>query len=145
MPFNSRPRCLGRSWIQFDFGAPQAIQAVTFALGGPRDPLAQFGSETKDGPVLQSSLDGVQFEPVVRLLTFGAVQHTMSFAPVREKFFRREFTEKAASKLNLGDIDLREMGIEGPDWSAKAQHFGAGATHGVVCEPGGGESCVRHA
>ena len=106
-----------KSWIQFEFDAPQAIQAITFALGGQRDRLEQSGGETKDGPVLQSSQDGLLFEPVVRLPTLGAVQHTMSFAPVRAKFFRLEFTEKAASKLNTGNSDPSEMGLKAPNGS----------------------------
>ena len=98
------------SWIQFDFGKPTSIRAVTYAAGGPRDPLALFGSETNDGPVLQSSDDGSTFAPVVRLPTFGAVQHTMSFPAKTARYFRLTFTEKPSAPLM--PFDNSEMGVK---------------------------------
>jgi hypothetical protein len=98
-----------RSWIQFDFGRPTAIRAVTYAAGGPRDPLALFGTETNDGPVLESSDDGTTFTPVVRLPTFGAVQHTMSFPMKTARYFRLSFTEKPA--VSALPIDMGELGM----------------------------------
>lgn len=98
-----------KSWVQFEFDKPQSIQAVTLAVGGPRDPLAQFQGETGQGPVLESSDDGVTFQDVVRMPTAGAVQHTMSFKPVSARFFRLSFLEKAPPKP---DIDLSEFGIK---------------------------------
>ena len=31
-----------KSWVQFEYPEPHTIDAVTVAMGGPRDPLAQF-------------------------------------------------------------------------------------------------------
>jgi (4-O-methyl)-D-glucuronate---lignin esterase len=103
-----------KSWVQFEFAKPQSIQAVTFAMGGPGDPLAQFQGETGQGPVFEKSDDGITFQEVVRIPTAGAVQHTMSFQPVMARFFRLSFLEKEPAKAGLGDIDLSEFGGKRP-------------------------------
>jgi hypothetical protein len=100
-----------KSWIQYDFAKPQTIRGVTLAMGGPGDPLAQFQGETGEGPVLESSNDGITFSTIVRLPTAGAVQHTMSFEPVTARYFRLSFLEKAQSSAGLGDIDLSDFGV----------------------------------
>ncbi len=100
------------AWIQFDFGKPTAIRAVTYAQGAGRDPLAIFGGETNDGPVLESSDDGVTFTPVVRLPTFGAAQHTLSFPPKTARYFRLTFLEKPASSAM--PFDTGELGMKMP-------------------------------
>ncbi|HZY74150.1 MAG TPA: glycosyl hydrolase [Edaphobacter sp.] len=103
-----------KSWVQFEFAKPQSIQAVTFAMGGPGNPLAQFQPETGKGPVLEKSDDGVTFQEVVRLPTAGAVQHTMSFPAATARFFRLSFLEPPPAKPQPGDIDLSELGIKLP-------------------------------
>jgi hypothetical protein len=100
-----------KAWIQFEFSQAQPIQGVTFALGGPRDPLAIFAGETGNGPVLEASDDGQTFRPVVTIPTAGAVEHTLSFAPVTARFFRLSFLTKAAPAAGLGDIDFSELGV----------------------------------
>ena len=103
-----------KSWIQFEFAKPEMMQAVTLAMGGPANPLAQFQGETGKGPVLEKSDDGVTFQEIVRLPTAGAVQHTLSFPPVSARFFRLTFLEEQPAKGGLGDIDLSEFGIKPP-------------------------------
>jgi hypothetical protein len=103
-----------KSWVQFEFAKPQSIQAVTFAMGGLGDPLAQFQGETGEGPVLEKGDDGVTFQEIVRVPTAGAVQHTLSFQPVSARFFRLSFLEKPPAKAGLGDIDLSEFGGKRP-------------------------------
>ncbi len=100
-----------KAWIQYEFQQPQAIQAVTFALGGPRDPLAIFAGETGNGPVVEASDDGQTFRPIVTLPTAGAAQHTLSFAPVTARFFRLSFLTKAPPPNSMGDIDFSELGV----------------------------------
>lgn len=56
-----------KSWIQYEFATLQTTRAVTLAMGGPGDSLAQFQGETGDGPVLESSDDGTIFATIVRL------------------------------------------------------------------------------
>ena len=97
-------------WIRYEFSEPTTVQSVTYAAGGPRDPLAMFMGESNGGPVLQSSQDGTTFTDVVRIPTSGAVQHTMDFAPVTARFFRISYLEKAPPSNNLGDIDMSDFG-----------------------------------
>jgi len=104
-----------KSWIQYAFDHPQTFQAVTFAEGRPRDSLAQSGAEKGDGPVLESSSDGVSFAPIVTLPTFGAVQHTLAFDPVTARFFRLSFTEKVPPP---GGIDPADFGAKPPSGAA---------------------------
>ena len=100
-----------KAWIQYEFAQPIAIQAVTFALGGPRDPLALFAGETGNGPVFESSEDGKAFHPIATLPTAGAVQHTLSFVPVTARFFRLSFLTKAPPAHIEGEMDLSELGV----------------------------------
>jgi hypothetical protein len=100
-----------KSWIQFEYPEPHTIDAVTVAMGRPRDPLAQFAGETGHGPVVEASDAGQQFRSIVTIPTAGAVQHTMAFAPVTARFFRLTFTTLEPPKSMLGDIDLSDLGI----------------------------------
>lgn len=117
-----------KSWVQFEFSKPQSIQAVTFAMGGPRNPLAQFEGETGRGPVLEKSDDGVTFEEIVRMPTAGAVQHTMAFPVVTARFFRLSFLEAQPEKGQLGDIDPAELGIK-PETGPQMHHVAELALH----------------
>ena len=86
------------AWVQFDFGKPMTMRAVTLVMGGPPDPFAIFGSESGQGPVLESSVDGASFSPVVRMPTFGSIEHTMTFVPVTARYFRLSFLERETDK-----------------------------------------------
>jgi hypothetical protein len=97
-------------WIAYEFPQPVTIQSVTYAAGGPRDPLSIFLGESNGGPVLQSSQDGTTFTDVVRIPTAGSVQHTMEFAPITARFFRISYLEKAPPSTMQGDIDLSDFG-----------------------------------
>ena len=97
-------------WIRYEFPQPITVQSVTYAAGGPRDPLSIFLGESNGGPVLQSSQDGINFVDVIRIPTAGAVQHTMEFAPVTARFFRISYLEKVPPSMMQGDIDFSEFG-----------------------------------
>lgn len=99
------------SWLLYEFPEPVTIQAVTYAAGGPRNPLAIFMGETNDGPLLQSSADGKTFTDIVRMPVAGSVEHTMDFAPVTARFFRLAYAEKEQPSNMQGDIDLSEFGM----------------------------------
>jgi hypothetical protein len=102
-----------KAWLQYDLGKSVTVRAVTFALGGPGNPLSLFGTETNDGPVVESSDDGVAFLPIVRMPTFGAVQHTMSFPPRTARYFRLSFLEATPAGPLLG-IDPDALGMAAP-------------------------------
>ena len=110
MKFVSLPKApTGQSaWIQFEYAQPAAIRGVTFAMGGPRNPLAQFLPDAKDGPVFESSVDGKTFQPVLKMPSAGAVQHTVSFAPVTARFFRLSFATMPEPPQN---IDAAQLGL----------------------------------
>ena len=98
------------SWMRYEFSQPVTVQSVTYAPGGPGDPLAIFAGENGHGPVLQSSIDGQTYTDIVRLPTSGAIQHTMDFSPVSARFFRLAFPEQAPPSNMQGDIDLSDFG-----------------------------------
>ena len=108
MKFVSLPKApVGQSaWIQFEYAQPTAIRGVTFALGGPRNPLAQFLPDAKDGPEFESSVDGKTFQPVLKMPSAGAVQHTVSFAPVTGRFFRLSFVSAPEPPVSLDELQL---------------------------------------
>ncbi|WP_263381257.1 glycosyl hydrolase [Granulicella arctica] len=97
-------------WLLYEFPQPVAIQAVTYVPGGPGDPMQQFRGETSEGPMLQSSTDGVNFTDIVRMPLAGAAEHTLSFAPITARFFRLSYAERPPRSNMQGDIDLSEFG-----------------------------------
>ncbi|MCU1322280.1 MAG: Alpha-L-arabinofuranosidase precursor [Acidobacteriaceae bacterium] len=102
------------AWIQLSFPTPQTIQSVTFALGGPRNPLGMFIPETNDGPMIEGSVDGIAFSPLVRVPTFGAVQHTLNFPAKTLRAIRVAFAPKPASGLGPDGLDLTDLGVQAP-------------------------------
>jgi hypothetical protein len=98
----------GQSWIQYDFGKPQTIRAVSFGSGIDPNPLALFVGTGNDGPDLLASDDGTRFRPVVRLPSGGAAEHTLSFPAVTARFFRLSFGPlPGGSGGELAEIGLR--------------------------------------
>jgi len=96
------------AWIQYDFGKPQPIHAITLAMGGPANPLAAFMGTGSDGPELLAGDDGQQFRSILRMPSGGAPQHTVSFPEVRARFYRVAFAtpQSMAGLLALADFDL---------------------------------------
>ena len=97
-----------QAWIDYDFGKPQAIQAITLAMGGPVNPMAVFMGTGANGPELLAGDDGTQFRPILRMPSGGAPQHTVTFPEVRARFFRVAFTTPPPMTgfPGMGDIDL---------------------------------------
>jgi hypothetical protein len=87
-----------QSWIQYEFGQPQTVQAITLAMGGSRG-FFDRGAPIPT-PILESSDDGTQFHLVAELTSLrhgfapgGDVpERTIAFAPVTAKFFRVSWT-----------------------------------------------------
>jgi hypothetical protein len=76
-----------KSWIQFEFAAPQTVRGLTLitAGGGGRGGRGGGGAS---GPELESSADGAQFRSVV---TIPGGARTIAFPAVTAKFFRVGF------------------------------------------------------
>jgi hypothetical protein len=91
-----------KAWIQIAFAQPQAIRSVSLALAGFVFP---FGPPPP-GPDLEASDDGQSFRKIVNIPRSTAKQNTVSFAPVRARFFRVTFLTLPPGPSGLGDIDI---------------------------------------
>src|ERR1019366_5654664 len=76
-----------KSWIQFEFAAPQTVRGLTLITvgGGGRGGRGGGGAS---GPELESSADGTRFKSVV---TIPAGARTVAFSWVTAQFFRVSF------------------------------------------------------
>src|SRR5450759_2177688 len=76
-----------KSWIQFEFAAPQTVRGLTLITvgGGGRGGRGGGGAS---GPELESSADGAQFRSVV---TIPGGARTIAFPAVIARFFRVNF------------------------------------------------------
>jgi hypothetical protein len=71
-----------KPWIQAGFPEPVTIRSVTASIG-------RLGHG--DGLSLQSSDDGINFHSVIAVPMGGALEQTLSFAPIAAKYFRLQF------------------------------------------------------
>ncbi len=92
------------SWVEFDYGHPQLIQAVTLAC--PDDMISIF-DHTGDAipPRLEASEDGVQFRQIADIPPSSLVQRTVSFDAVTARYFRIVYPAQPA------DIPVRNHRI----------------------------------
>ncbi len=74
-------------WVQFDYGHPQKIQAVTLAsLDGI---ISVFDHDSKNVPPwIEAGDDGVEFHKIADLPFSSLVQSTVSFNAVTARYFR---------------------------------------------------------
>ncbi len=120
------------SWIQFDFGQPVGVRAVTFA-GADHSMMEQFNGGPA-GPMIQSSSDGQTWTDVVQVPNDGAARHTLAFPTVTARWFRANWvTQPKAPPIPGFDIEemFGSMGIEvpkpSPDLHVAELRFEAGA------------------
>ena len=80
-----------KAWIQYSFPSPETVRSLTIVAikKSLMDSLAP--QEGDSGIALESSQDGVTYQVVARVPKGGAVEHTISFAPVTAKYFRVTF------------------------------------------------------
>ena len=79
------------SWIQFEYRSPQTIRAVTWVTKDPgmiESLVSRIGTPEK---TLEASDDGKNFHKIASLKAGGAPEHTISFEPVKAKYFRVTF------------------------------------------------------
>jgi len=80
-----------KAWIQFEFAQPQTISGLTLAIagGGGRG----FGRQPSgdSGRALEASDNGSDFRVVASVPAGGALPRTITFAPVKAKYFRMTF------------------------------------------------------
>jgi hypothetical protein len=87
-----------KPWLQAEFPKAVTIRAVTASVG-------RIGRG--DGVSLQSSDDGVSFHDVIAIPMGGALEQTLSFAPVTAKYFRLQFDLRASGpEITVGEFVL---------------------------------------
>ncbi|MGA7339873.1 MAG: glycosyl hydrolase [Terracidiphilus sp.] len=77
-------------WVQFDYGHPQTIQAVTLAS---LDDMISVFDHSSDAipPRLDASDDGEHFRPIADVPFSSVVESTASFSAVTARYFRLVF------------------------------------------------------
>ena len=90
-----------KSWVQFEFAAPQTFRAITLVLGGGggRGGRNAAGS---NGQLLEASDDGHEFRTVASLPNGSIASRTFSFPPNTAKFFRVSFTTQPPPVVPAG-------------------------------------------
>ena len=83
------------AWVQFDYGHPQTIQAVT--LASLNDAISVFDHDSNAVPrVIEASDDGVNFRKVADIPFSSIVQRTASFDAVTARYFRLVYPAQPA-------------------------------------------------
>ncbi|HEV2487933.1 MAG TPA: glycosyl hydrolase [Terracidiphilus sp.] len=97
------------AWVQFDYGHPQTIQAVTVA--SLDDMISVFDHESSDvTPRVEASDDGLQFRKIADIPFSSLPQRTVAFDAVTARYFRIVFTAKA-SVMGVADHRITELVI----------------------------------
>ncbi|MGH9589807.1 MAG: glycosyl hydrolase, partial [Terracidiphilus sp.] len=118
----------GESWVQFDYGHSQTVQAVT--LASPTDIISVFDHDTSEVPPrLEASDDGVHFRPVTKIPFSSIVQSTASFDAVTARYFRVVFTANADARGAERDFKITELvldsGARTNEWEKRAGYANA--------------------
>jgi hypothetical protein len=85
-----------RAWIQYEFADAQWIRSLTIAMRDLDEVTSVVAGISSPEKSLEASDDGQGFRFVVKLPDGGAPEHTVSFPPVRAKFFRVYFKRAPA-------------------------------------------------
>jgi hypothetical protein len=115
------------SWVQFDYGHPQTIQAVTLAC--PTDTISVFDHDSTDiPPRLEASDDGIHFRTVSVIPFTSIVESTASFDAVAARYFRVVFTVNPARR-SQSDFKITELalhsGARTNEWEKRAGYANA--------------------
>lgn len=103
------------AWIQYEFPEAQTIRSLTIATKGV-DRITSLVTGISNPQIsLEASDDGKNFRTVVELPEGGAPEHTVSFAPVKAKFFRVAFKRipPPPPPAWAEGIDPKSLGLEG--------------------------------
>lgn len=77
----------GYAWIQFTYGKPQTIKAITIVGGGDKGPFGLFG-QFKDTRSLEVSDDGEHFNRVTYIPAGSLVEQSITIPATTSKYFR---------------------------------------------------------
>jgi hypothetical protein len=117
----------GAAWVQFDYGHPQTIQAVTVA--SLNDTIGVFDHESNAVPAfIEAGADGVNFKKVADISFSSLVQRTVSFDVVTARYFRVVYP---AQPVGVADHDhkITELvlasGARMNEWETRAGYANA--------------------
>jgi hypothetical protein len=86
-----------QSWVQFDYGHPQTIQAVT--LGSLDDVISVFDHESADvAPYIEAGDDPAQLHKIADIPFSSLVERTVAFNSVTAHYFRVVFVANPSAK-----------------------------------------------
>ncbi len=95
------------SWIAFDYGHPQRIQAIT--LASRNDRISNFDHDSRAlPPVLEASDDGHSFRRIATVPFSSLAENTASFDAVRARYFRVVFPVQPA-EIPAHDHQITEL------------------------------------
>ena len=115
------------AWVQFDYGHPQAIQAVT--LASLNDSISVFDQEGNAVfPRIEASDDGVTFRKVADIPFSSLIERTVSFNAETARVFRIVFPAQPASTHGR-DHKITELTLESGarmnEWEKRAGYASA--------------------
>ena len=79
------------AWIQYEFAQPQTLRSITMVTKNVGEIQALLTGVANPEKTIEASDDGQTFRVIAKLPDGGAVQNTVSFAPVTAKYFRVTF------------------------------------------------------
>jgi len=94
------------AWIQYEFADPQTIRAITIVTKNLNMIAAMLAGITSPEKSVEASDDGQNFRAIVKLPDEGAPEHTVTFPPVKAKFFRVVFKRMPAPPPPPWAVDL---------------------------------------
>jgi alpha-L-rhamnosidase/F5/8 type C domain len=95
-----------KAWIQYAFANPVTIRSVTFVLQHLDGRLASVYGITEPKRALESSDDGNSWREITELSNDSAPETTISFQPVRARYFRVTFLRAQAPPIPSWAKDL---------------------------------------
>ena len=86
------------AWVEFDYGRPQTIQAITLATLDDIVRVFAFDDQAVDPPQLEASDDGQHFRKVANILPSSIPQRTVAFNAVTARYFKLSFATLPLTK-----------------------------------------------
>jgi len=115
------------AWMQFDYGHPQTIQAVT--LASLNDEISVFDHESNAAPpFIEAGDDGVNFKKIADIPFSSLAQRTLAFERVTARYFRIVYPAQPAG-VPEHDHKITELvlasGARTSEWEKRAGYANA--------------------
>lgn len=108
------PKVGESAWIQFEFAEPQTMRSVTIVTKDLDAMISMITGISNPEKSVEASDDGQTFREIIKVADGGAPEHTVSFSPVRARFFRIAFkrTPPPPAPDWMSGLDLSSLGIK---------------------------------